>query len=252
MDKEKYLNRINFKGDINPCLNVLVKLQKSHLFNVPFENLDIHNKIPIILDIDKIYEKIVTNNRGGFCYELNGLFYELLLTLNFDAKRISARVYKNELGYTPEFDHMAIIVSIDDSEYLVDVGFGEFIFEPLKLELGTIQNDPSGNYSIDKYEDEYYRVNKVINDEFIPQYIFTQSERELFEFSGMCEYHQTSPNSHFMQKRLITLPTENGRATITGSILKVKENNSVKERELKDEEEFHAELSNLFNLKKMT
>ena len=89
---EQYLNRINYKGEIKPNIKVLTELQKIHLFNVPFENLDIHNKIPIELDIDRIYEKIVLNNRGGFCYELNGLFYELLLFLNFDAKRISARL----------------------------------------------------------------------------------------------------------------------------------------------------------------
>jgi len=248
MNTEIYLNRINFVGEIKPNLKFLAELQKSHLFNVPFENLDIHNKIPILLDIDRIYEKIVLNNRGGFCYELNGLFYELLIALNFDAKRISARVFKNELGYSPEFDHMAIIVKIENSEYLVDVGFGDFIFEPLKLELGRIQHDPSGNYQIDKFDEQYYRVSKFTNNQMLPEYIFTKIERELVEFSGMCKYHQTDPNSHFMQKRLISVPTENGRVTITGNRLKINNNNSVTEKELKDEIEFKNELLNLYKL----
>ena len=63
----------------NQCFykKVLKNLQKAHLLNVPFENLDVHNSIPIILDIENIYQKVVLQNRGGFCYELNGLFYEL-------------------------------------------------------------------------------------------------------------------------------------------------------------------------------
>ena len=250
MNSEKYLNRINFAGEIKTNIKVLAELHKSHLFKVPFENLDIHNKIPILLNIDKIYEKIVLNNRGGFCYELNGLFYELLLALNFDAKRISARVFKNEFGYTPEFDHLAIIVKIENSEYLVDVGFGDFILEPLKLELDTIQNDPSGKYVIDNYDSAYYRVNKVIDNQMLPEYIFTNVERDLFEFSEMCKYHQTNPKSHFMQKRLISIPTENGRVTISGSTLKVKENNSVKEKELRNEIEFETELLNIYKMNK--
>ncbi len=75
MDTEKYLNRIKYSEPLEPNLDTLKKLQKSHLLNVPFENLDIHNGIPIELSVDRIYEKIVNQNRGGFCYELNGLFW---------------------------------------------------------------------------------------------------------------------------------------------------------------------------------
>lgn len=248
MNIQQYLKRIKYSGALKPNISLLTELQKAHLFNVPFENLDIHNRIPILLDIDKIYNKIVLNNRGGFCYELNGLFYELLLSLNFNAKRISARVFKNETIYSHEFDHFAIIVKIHDSEYLVDVGFGEFIFEPLKLELETIQNDPSGDYILDKFDDNYYRVNKFVNKQLVPQYIFTITERELLDFEEMCEYHQSNPKSHFMQKRLISIPTENGRVTISGDILKIKENNTVTEKKLKDEIEFITELLNIYNL----
>ena len=249
MDKAQYLNRIKYKGELKPNLKVLTALQKEHLFNVPFENLDIHSHIPIALKINSIYKKIVQKNRGGFCYELNGLFYELLLSLKFNAKRISARVYDQKKEYSPEFDHFAIIVEIDNSEYLVDVGFGEFVFEPLKLELNVIQNDPSGDYVIDKYCDDYFRVNKVINGQLIPEYIFRKTERELFDFKERCLYHQTNPNSHFKKKRLISKPTKNGRITISGNSLKVKENDVIKEKTLKDEAEFNYELSNLFNVR---
>ena len=115
MNKEKYLARIKYVGKLEPNLNLLKELQKSHLLNVPFENLDIHNQTPIELNVKRIYEKIVINNRGGFCYELNGLFYELLLLLNFNAKRISARVYNKDSGYTAASSgNETILVSVDN------------------------------------------------------------------------------------------------------------------------------------------
>lgn len=249
MNKERYLTRINYSGELEPNLNLLKKLQRNHLLNVPFENLDIHYRIPIELKIDRIYNKIVLNNRGGICYELNGLFYELLCLLNFNAKRISARVYNKDNCYSPEFDHFTIIVKIEGTEYLTDVGFGEFIFEPLKLQLEIVQNDERGSYVIDKYNDEFFRVNKIANGEYTPQFIFKNIEKEFIEYAEMCQYHQSNPKSHFMKKRLISIPTEKGRITISDNTLKIKENNSITEKELKNKMEFIDELWNSFKVK---
>ena len=77
--------------------------------SIPFENLDIHNNVPIKLSIEKIFDKVVNQNRGGLCYELNGLFYELLNAIGFDVKIISARVFNQDNGYGKEYDHLAII-----------------------------------------------------------------------------------------------------------------------------------------------
>jgi len=249
MNKVQYLERLGYSGGLEPNLETLKELQKTHLLNVPFENLDIHYQVPIILDIPSIFDKIVVHYRGGFCYELNGLFFELLTALGFNAKRISARVYDKENGFGQEFDHFAIIVNIKGKEYLSDVGFGEFSFEPLKLEIGVIQNDSRGSYIIDKYDDAYLSVSHIINEEKTPEYIFKKTEREFIEYKEMCAYHQTSPKSHFTQKRLITLPTNNGRVTISGAVLKIKEHDSVTEKLLKDKIEFNNELWNYFKIK---
>lgn len=239
MDKEKYLNRIKYSGSLEPSLVLLKKLQIQHLLHVPFENLDIHNKIPIVLSIDKIFDKIVYQNRGGFCYELNGLFYELLTALGFHAKRVSARVYNQNKSYGKEYDHLAIIVRIAEVDYLTDVGFGAFTFEPLALHFGIIQKDTNGNYLIDTFENEYLRVNKIEDGKATPEYIFKNVARDFSEFEEMCHYHQTSPYSHFSSKKLISLATENGRITITGNRLKMKTFEDLKESEIKDELEFH-------------
>jgi len=249
MNIEAYLKRINYKGEINPGIEVLKKLHKTHLLHVPFENLDIHYDNPIHLDLDKIYEKIVVNERGGFCYELNGLFQNLLSKIGFDTKIVSARVYdvkKEEFG--KEYDHLAIIVNLNQIQYLVDVGLGEFAFNPLKLELNSIQADPRGNFIIEDHEDEYYKVSKEENATKSIEYIFINKERTFNEFSEMCNYHQTSPNSFFTQKKLITRPTENGRITITGNTLKITEDGRTKVNEEFPEETYDKQLLKWFNI----
>lgn len=248
-NKQKYLQRINYKGSLEPNLNTLSILQKQHLLNIPFENLDIHNKISIKLSIQKIFDKIINQNRGGFCYELNGLFYELLNSIGFEVKMVSARVFDQNKGYGKEYDHLAIITKINDAEYLTDVGFGEFTFEPLKLQLGLVQKDQRGNFKIDKFENGYLKVCRIENEKSTPEYIFKNKERELKEFTEMCMFHQTSSDSHFTSKKLITLPTENGRVTISGDIIKIKELETTAERTFKNEEEYERELWNRFKIK---
>lgn len=248
MDIKPYLERINYQGSLTPSFEVLCNLQQAHLLNVPFENLDIHLNTKITLSTDNFYKKIVINKRGGFCYELNGLYNELLIALGFATKIISARVYSKEKGYGEDYDHLALIVTINNTEYLTDVGFGEFTFTPLKLAIREHQKDERGNYMLDIYED-YHRVSKIINCEEMPQYIFKNSATKLKEFNEMSRYHQTNENSHFTQKRLISLPTVTGRITITNNVLKISDNGFVKEILLKDEMEFHRALLNYFEVK---
>lgn len=253
MNIKNYIDRINYEGDLTPNLKVLKGLQKTHLLHVPFENLDIHYGNPVNLDIDRIYHKVVVKGRGGFCYELNGLFYTLLKELGFDSTIISARVYdgkKEKFG--KEYDHMAIIVRLNKIEYLVDVGFGEFVFHPLKFEMGKTQSDPRGNFAIEEYGNEYYKVSKIEREATSIEYIFTKKKRVLNEFTEMCNYHQTSPDSSFTQKSLISKPTLKGRITITGNTLKITERNALIKEHLFAKEEYKKQLQDWFNIEELT
>lgn len=253
MDSKSYIRRISYKGDLTPNIRVLKDLQQTHLLNVPFENLDIHYGIPIDLDIDKIYHKVVVKRRGGFCYELNGLFYTLLKDIGFDSTMISARVYDSKKeSFGKEYDHLAIIVKLDTREYLVDVGFGEFVFHPLKLEMDRVQSDPRGNFVIEEYKDEYYKVSKIEGETRSIEYIFTKKERALHEFAEMCNYHQTSPCSHFTQKSLISRPTQKGRITITGNTLKITKGSVPTKEHQFAKEEYGKQLLDWFTIEEST
>jgi N-hydroxyarylamine O-acetyltransferase len=239
---------VNYVGFLNPTIELLSKLQLTHLMNVPFENLDIHNKTKI--DLKNLFNKIVTRKRGGFCYELNGLFYELLKEIGFAVKMVSARVYDGKKDYSPEFDHMAIICSIKNDIYLVDVGFGEFAFSPIKIELNEETIDPRGIFRIEIFNENYKVVKKKnLEGKFIPEYVFSEKERQLEEFYARCYYHQTSNESHFTQNRICSLPTKEGRITLTGNTLKITEGGILKERHLNNEEEVQQELWNYFGVK---
>ncbi|WP_036153782.1 arylamine N-acetyltransferase family protein [Maribacter forsetii] len=247
MNIQRYLNRIDFHETITINKEVLFKLQEKHLLNIPFENLDIHYKRPIRLSFKEMFEKIVINNRGGFCYELNGLFHSLLKELGFNAKIISARVHTNTGEFSPEFDHLAIIVTLGDEQYLVDVGFGKFTLHPLKINFNETVYDSYGDFKFDTYSAGYFRVNEIKNTNIIPQYIFKNKARQLSDFTAMCSYHQTNERSHFTKKKLISIATKNGRITLNNSQLKV--TNDENEQVINfNESEFEEKLKEYFNI----
>ena len=94
LDVERYLQRIDYSGPTVPTLETLSALHQAHLLAVPFENLDIHLGRAIVLDEEALYDKIVERRRGGFCYELNGLFAALLRALMLE-KAVYEVIYES-------------------------------------------------------------------------------------------------------------------------------------------------------------
>lgn len=247
MDTNKYLGRIGYHSEIKANKEVLFLLQQKHLLSIPFENLDIHYGTKIELELKNIFEKVVVEKRGGFCYELNSIFNDLLKAIGFKTFLISGRVFVNNDIYGQEFDHMAIIVKLEHKSYLVDVGFGKFSFEPLEILLDCFQVDKYGTFVIEKHSKDYYRVNKIENSEKTPEYIFKLKERKLREFAKMCNYHQSSQKSHFTKNKVISLAKPNGRITLTNTTYKITEYYKTETVEF-EEAEFENYLKKIFNI----
>lgn len=251
MNKENYLRRIGVKdSDLPLNWQTLRVLQRAHLLQVPFENLDIHWKRPIILDVEKFYAKIVGARRGGFCYELNGLFAELLNELDFPSRIISARVAKENGEFSAEFDHLAILTRIEDEEFLVDVGFGSFTAEPLKFILDIEQKDDNGVFMIRKFDDDYFEVVKKDGEKWRGEYIFKNLEHDLTEFAAMCDFHQTSPESHFTRGKICSLMTLCGRKTLTDRKFIETDGGEKSETGVDSEDEFNRILAREFNIRR--
>ena len=247
MNTAEYLSRIGFSGTLNQDLATLKSLQRAHLLAIPFENLDIHWNQPIVTDTEKFYDKIVARRRGGFCYELNGLFNELLRAIGYETRLVSARVFNGSV-HGPEFDHAAIIGRVDEDEYLVDVGFGSFTTEPLRFVIGEKQKDDAGVFIIRKFDDEYLEVAKRDNGGWRSEYIFRDIARELAEFAEMCDFQQYSPDSHFRKGKLCSSMVPNGRKTLTDKSFIVTTGDEKKETPVTSDAEFYSLLESEFGI----
>jgi N-hydroxyarylamine O-acetyltransferase len=248
MDTKAYLERIGYSGPTRPSLNVLRRLHRRHLLSIPFENLDIHLHRPIILTDAAFYNKIITSKRGGFCYELNGLFALLLKRLGFKVSMLSARVARRDGGFTADFDHMTLLVQLEDL-WLADVGFGDSFTEPKRLDISSRQPDHGRDYRLTRKGGwTLLSRRSERNRRWEPQYKLGLRPRKLSEFAPRCVWQQTSPRSHFRKGRVCTRLTSNGRLTLTDTTFIVTRGNRKVERQLKSPEEFTALLDQHFGI----
>ncbi|HEV2781816.1 MAG TPA: arylamine N-acetyltransferase [Actinophytocola sp.] len=210
-----YLRRIGMTEPPGPpSVDLLTELHMRHLGTVPFENLSIHLDEPIVLDEDALVDKIVRRRRGGFCYELNGLFAVLLGALGFRVTRHAARVFDPEGSLGPPFDHLVLVVQLGD-RWLVDVGFGRLTTYPLRLDSTEVQDDPEGKFLVTPAP--YGDIDLVRDGK--PQYRMETRPRSLDDFTMGAWWNSTSPASHFTRSLTCSLRTEDGRVTLSADRL---------------------------------
>lgn len=235
LDTAAYLERLNYSGSSEPTAETLRQLQVAHMLAVPFENLSIHSGELIVLNDEDLFKKVVLRRRGGFCYELNGLFASLLRELGFDVEMLSASVANSEGEWGPEFDHMTLLVNLEQ-RWLADVGFGDSFVEPLLLDERAEQVQGSRRYRIDEQDGRLMLLQKAEDSDWKPQYRFTREPHVYSDYDEMCRYQQTSPESHFTQRRICSRLTSEGRITISNNRLITTKGNVKEERELGDDE----------------
>ena len=248
MDTNAYLERINYHGSLTPSAETLRELQRAHLLAVPFENLSIHAKQPIVLADEALFAKIVRRRRGGFCYECNGLFAALLRALGFEVAMLSAEVANADGVFGPAFDHMTLVVSLEQ-RWLVDVGFGDSFLEPLRLDEPGEQLQGSRTYQIVTDGSLFTLMQKIDDGEWKAQYRFTLEPHKYDDYAAMCRYHQTSPASHFTTARICSLATEDGRITLSDMrFITTSTNNEKHERNVTSEAEYATILRERFGI----
>jgi Arylamine N-acetyltransferase len=262
-----YLDRIGYVGPTQPTLQTLRQIHLAHLLRVPFENLDIHRGRAIRLERDFLFQKIVRERRGGFCFELNSLLAAALQGMGFSVHLLSGQVSRavratpteSDVRFGPECDHLAVQVNIGDTAWLADVGYGEAFREPLRLGDPGIQAQAEGRYRLTPWPGDptacrYWLIQQEQPDRtWKTLFLLDRIPRSLQEFEPMCHFHQTSPESMFTRLRLCTLATPTGRVTLTA-----RANGSFKwiettpegrwERPLRDEKEYEQLLACAFGI----
>lgn len=247
MDIDAYFQRIRYTGGHTPTLETLKAVHRAHMMAVPFENLDIHLGRRILLDKDSLFNKLVYRQRGGFCYEQNGLFAMILRELGYDVTLLEARVVTKEGNFGIPFDHLALMVQLEE-RWLVDVGFGDSFLEPVRLDSTREQFQDGKAYFVahDGVQGIYSEADE--KGELQPQYQFFLEPRQLSDFEGGCHYHQTSPDSHFTHKKVCSLATADGRVTLRDDRLILSQHGKQTERAIHNEDEWHTALHKYFDI----
>ncbi|MGW7606940.1 arylamine N-acetyltransferase family protein [Streptomyces sp. NPDC054766] len=258
---DAYLRRIGAQHPAWPTSDVLRELQLRHLLTVPFENLSIHLGEEIVLEEKRLLDKVVDARRGGFCYELNGVFGALLASLGFDVTYLAARVYGDEGELGIPYDHLALRVrTVDGGDWLTDVGFGAHSHYPLSFMERGEQRDPAGMFRVVESGPDAAGVRGVggsreredldvcLGDK--RQYRLEVRPRVLGDFAVGAWWQSTSPLSHFTRSLVCSRVTKDGgRITLSGRNFTVSTADGTKEvSELATDEEVLATYRERFGI----
>jgi N-hydroxyarylamine O-acetyltransferase len=280
----RYCARLNLDADellrTGPTLENLTLLQEAHIKYIPFENLAQHGAMVggmASLETEKVAHKLLECNRGGFCFELNGLFSSLLEELGYNVVRVPSSVYIPELGdFLDEENHLTLMVWIpsltddvdDDSSdggslYLADVGFAEPAIHPLKYPaFDKVQVTPEGMISkIRKMEGDAVELWWYKDDEWRPRLTWKHSDATDKSSKPLTYFEEPlqsilHPESVFSQKSILTILNRDEKVTLAGNLLKLTSPRfpkdgvepSITKKVLETEEEMRDVLQARFNI----
>lgn len=245
MRLDDYLGRIGHKGPVKPDFECLTSIHRHQALSVPYENLDIQLQRPVDQDIERIFDKIVRKNRGGWCFELNGLLDWALREVGFNATRCVAGVLRNERGDTILGNHVILLVQLDDL-YLADLGLGDGIREPIPIKPGTyIQGELV--FRLEMLNDGYWRFHNH-HFGYPTSFDFKVVPADEQLIAGKCHLLQNSPESLFVQNLVCQFMTTDTVTCLTGQVLRFKTSKGTSKKMLNSAEELEDVLTEVFGI----
>ncbi len=247
---QAFLARIGLSDTpIAHTVEFLGAVQQACVLSIPYENLDILDSKPISLDPEDIYRKIVTEHRGGYCFELNALLHHMLAEMGFRVESRFARYLRGE-SQIPFRRHRIVVVSLGGEEYMLDIGVGQVAPRlPLKLEEHTIREQNGETYRFAKDTDLGWVLSDLHKGEWRQYISFTcerQYEEDFIPASFWCEKH---PDSPFNKCNMIAIKTPVGRKTIDGNVYKKFAGDVCVHEEIMNETRTREVLAEEFGLK---
>ena len=243
MDISAYLDRIHYQGPRLPTRQVLFDVHQAHLRAITYENLDIHLGRTLTLDISHMFDKIVTQHRGGWCYEMNGLFAWALSELGFSVTLLASAVNREQLGEKAERNHLILLVQLEQP-YLVDVGFGNGFVQPLPLKSGRYQQGFL-TYELSQNDTCWFFLNHQYGG---PGYDFTLQPQAFHDFADKCHELQTDPDSGFVRVVVCHRFTPSGLLTLRGAVLRTITDTGVRDETIRDEATYRHIIRKQFDL----
>lgn len=201
-----YFERIGFAGSIAPNLATLEMLHALHPAAIPFENLDPLMGAPVPLDQPSLEKKLLTDRRGGYCFEHNLLFKRILEDLDYTIRPLLARVvWTNPAGRDQPPSHLLLLVEINGQNYIADVGFGGLtLTTPLRLRAGVEQQTPHEMFRVTGGDPDWI-LEVRIGEEWRPLYVFTLDEVSEADIAPINQALATDPTSPFTSELRVAL-----------------------------------------------
>ncbi len=243
MNLQGYLRRIEYKGPLEPTLETLRRLHRAHLLAIPYENLDIHLGRRLELSEERIFDKLVLERRGGWCFEMNGLFAWALREMGFAPHLLAGAVDREKMGEATRFTHLVLLVELE-RPYLVDVGFGNGFLEPLPLAEGA-HSQGFLRYRLERLDTSWWRYRQVHGG---PSFDFTLEPCALADFTGACHILQTSPESGFVRLSVCYRFVPEGVLSLRGATLGRLGREGLHEEVLETKEAYGRVLREAFGL----
>lgn len=243
MNPEAYFQRIGYTGTPQPNYETLKALHRAHLLTITYENLDIHLGRYLPLDEAAMYEKIVVQRRGGWCYEMNGLFAWALRQIGFQVTLLASAVNRQINGANAERNHLILRVDLDQP-YLADVGFGNGFLEPLPLAAGRYARGFL-TYRLEQDNHHWYFHNHVYGG---AGFDFSLEAFTLPDFAAACHFLQTSPESGFVRTTVCHRFLPEGIRTLKGAVLRSVTPDDVSETIIDNFAAYQQALTHLFDL----
>ncbi len=240
-----FLDRIGFRGVARPDLATLCELQRSHVYTVSFENLDVQLRRPVGLDLERCFDKIVNKRRGGWCYELNGVFGWALQEIGFNVMRVSAGVMRERAGDEQLGNHLCLLVQLEQ-DYLVDVGFGGSLSRPLPLREATHDQSPY-RITLSKTNDNYWRFSELARGAPF-SFDFRSEVADEALLAEKCAMLQQSAESTFVQNLVVQKRTDDMHIALRGRVLTTLRATGEERTILASAEELVSVLQNSFEL----
>jgi N-hydroxyarylamine O-acetyltransferase len=242
MQLQHYFDRIRYRGAANPTFANLRALQRAHVCAVPFENLDVQLGRPVTIDAEAAYEKIVVRNRGGWCYEQNGLFGWALSEMGFDVTRVAAAVMRQERGDVSMANHLCLLVD----GHLLDVGFGGSLIEPIPLQESEYAQAPF-RLGLRQLDDGYWRFWEDLGrGEF--SFDFVAEPADETALIKKCNFLQSDPSSNFVLNLVAQLRSPEQHKSLRGRVLSVATPDGIDSKTLNSAEELLVTLAEQFQL----
>jgi N-hydroxyarylamine O-acetyltransferase len=246
LELSAYLHRIHFDGSVRPDLATLRAIHRAHQYAIPFENLDVLLHRPVALDLEASYNKIVCQRRGGWCYEMNGVMGWALKQIGFEVMRLSAGVMRVRAGDAQLGNHLCLLVCLDQ-RYLVDVGFGGSLAEPLPLRASE-REDPPYRLGLSELDDGFWRFAEIAHGDEPFSFDFRVAPADEALLMRKCQFLQTDPASPFVQNLVVQRRTADAHFSLRGRVLQVIHAMHVDKKLLNSSDDLVATLRNSFDL----